>query len=277
MPRIDAHQHFWQFDPVRDNWIKDDMQVIRHDFMPDQLQPLLQAHHIDGCVVIQSTRDEQENLFHLNLAEQYAFIRGIVGWVDLRAANVSERLDYYSGFPLIKGFREVLQADTDRGAMLHKNFRQGIAALQAYGYTYDLLIQPDQLGFAARLVAGFPNQRFVIDHLAKPPVKAGLLQQWAKDITYIARHEHVYCKLSGLITEADWQRWQPADLTPYLDIVVQAFGTKRILFGSDWPVCLLAGGYDSVVRVMENYFSSFSQSEQDDFLGNNAVYFYNIN
>jgi len=277
MPRIDAHQHFWQYDPVRDHWITDEMQIIREDFMPGQLQPLLHANNMDGCIVVQSSQDEAENEFHLGLASQHDFIKGIVGWVDLRAANIHQRLDYYSSFDKMKGFRHMLQGETDRRLMLSDRFRNGIAALCPYNFTYDLLIQPDQLKYATELVAAFPDQAFVIDHIAKPPIATGISQQWLQDLQAIARHEQVYCKLSGLITEADWRHWQPAHLIPFMDAVVHAFGTKRIMFGSDWPVCLLAGSYGSVVQVMENYFSSFSKNEQADFWGNNAASFYNIN
>jgi L-fuconolactonase len=276
MVKIDAHQHFWQYNPVRDAWITDDMATIRRDFLPPDLQPVLAQHEFAGCVVVQSDQTETENAFQLRNAAAYPFIKGVVGWVDLRAPNIAERLDYYQQFDLLKGFRHVLQGEPDRALMLTPSFRRGIAALGPRGYTYDLLIFPDQLNFAQQLVAAHPHQRFVLDHIAKPPIKARQLGNWAKDLRALAAHANVWCKVSGMVTEANWHAWQLADFWPYLDVVFEAFGPERVMFGSDWPVCQVAGGYDAVVGLAEKYLVGFSAHEQARFWGQNAATFYNL-
>ena len=277
MPGIDAHQHFWKFDPVRDSWITDDMAVIQRDFMPDDLEPILQKHGLEGCVVVQSDQSEEETLFQVGNSEQYSFIKGVVGWTDLRAPNVQERLSEYSQYKKLKGFRHVLQGEPDRALMLSPGFKRGIAALGEFGFTYDILIFPDQLNYSRELAAAFPDQLFVVDHIAKPGIKAGTLKGWQEDIKALATLDNVYCKISGMVTEADWKHWKETDFHPYIDTVVEAFGTKRILFGSDWPVCQVAGGYDRMMDIVKNYFTSFSAAEQALFFGGNASSFYQLN
>jgi len=276
MPRIDAHQHFWQFDPVRDAWITDDMAAIQRDFLPADLAPILQQHGLDGCVAVQASQSEAETDWLLELAGEHNFIKGVVGWVDLQAENVAERLAHYSQFTKLKGFRHVLQGETDRALMLRPEFRRGVAALHQHGFTYDLLILPDQLGYAAELAKAFPAQPFVLDHLAKPLIKAGELAPWRHDLQALAAHENVFCKVSGMVTEADWQHWQPADFRPYLDVVFEAFGPSRVMFGSDWPVCNVAGGYGRIYALVADYITQLSPDEQDGFWGDNATRFYNL-
>lgn len=275
--RIDAHQHFWKFDPIRDSWIGPDMSVIQRDFLPGDLLPVLQAAGIDGCVVVQSDQSEEENEFQLKHAANNAFIKGVVGWIDLQAPAVEERLAYFSRFPKLKGFRHVLQGEKDRALMLKPAFKRGIGSLKKWGYTYDILIYPDQLGYTREFAATFPDQLFVIDHIAKPDIKAKkLTAEWAKAIRDVARQENVYCKISGMVTEADWAAWTPDELRPYLDTVIEAFGTERVLYGSDWPVCLVAASYNEVIQIVRDYFSSFSKDEQDAFFGKNATRFYHL-
>jgi L-fuconolactonase len=276
MARIDAHQHFWQFDPARDSWITDDMAAIRRDFLPADLQPILQQHRLDGCVVVQSDQSEDETAFQLANAAAHDFIKGVVGWVDLQAENVAGRLDYYRQFDKLKGFRHVLQGEADRALMLRPAFQRGIGELGPRGLTYDLLILPDQLGYAAELAAAFPNQPFVVDHIAKPPIKAQEIDAWMRDIRRLAAHENVCCKVSGMVTEADWQHWEPEDFRPYLDVVFAAFGPQRVLYGSDWPVCNVAGGYARAISILEDYLRPFSAAEQTQFWGDNAVRFYGL-
>lgn len=276
MQKIDAHQHFWKFDPIRDNWITDEMSVIRKDFLPQYLEPLLQQNGFDGCVTIQSEQSENENLFQLANAEKYDSIKGIVGWIDLQSENIAERLAYYKQFEKIKGFRHILQGESVRDIMLHPNFLRGISALKKFDYTYDILIYPDQLIFTKKFVAKFPEQKFVIDHLAKPYIKDKKIDEWKKDIQQVAQYENVYCKISGYITEADLKHWKKEDFKPYFDIVVELFGTNRIMFGSDWPVCLAGGDYNEVVNIVKDYFSSFTQQEQAQFFGLNPIEFYNL-
>jgi L-fuconolactonase len=277
MLKIDAHQHFWQFDPVRDSWITGDMSVIRRDFMPDDLLPILQRNDIDGSVLVQTCQTEEDNHFMLQLAKQNSFIKGIVGWVDLCADNIEERLHYYREYtPKMKGFRHVLQAEPDETFMLTKKFKRGISLLNSYGFAYDILIYPVHIKYAAALVAEFPEQRFVVDHLAKPLIKTGEIASWKRNIEALAQYQNVYCKVSGMLTEADWYSWRTEDFTPYLDVVFNAFSTNRVMYGSDWPVCMLAGGYNRALEILQIYISRFSQQEQEQFFGGNAIEFYKL-
>jgi len=273
---IDAHQHFWQFDPVRDNWINEEMAIIQHDFLPQQLEKILSENGIDGSVIVQSDQSEKENEFQLNNAAQYDFIRGVVGWVDLQAVDIEEKLLYYQQFKKLKGFRHVLQGEPQRDLMLQPAFKNGIGLLNKYGFSYDVLIFPDQLKYAAQLAAAFPDQPFVIDHIAKPKIKDGLIADWKKDIFSLAAHENVVCKISGMVTEADWKNWRAEEFTPYLDTIVAAFGTDRIMYGSDWPVCLVAADYAKTKQIVDDYFSQFSADEQAAFYGKTASAFYKL-
>jgi len=273
---IDAHQHFWQFDPVRDSWINEEMAIIQHDFLPQQLEKILSENGMDGSVVVQSDQSEKENKFQLNNAAQYDFIRGVVGWVDLQAADIEDKLSYYQQFIKLKGFRHVLQGEPQRDIMLQPAFKYGISLLNKYGFTYDLLIFPDQLKYAAQLAAAFPYQPFVVDHIAKPGIKDSLIAEWEKDITALAAYQNVYCKVSGLVTEADWNNWKATNFTPYLDTIVAAFGTNRIMYGSDWPVCLVAADYAKMKQIVDDYCSKFSASEQAAFFGKTATEFYKL-
>jgi L-fuconolactonase len=277
MLSIDAHQHFWKFDPFRDSWITDEMSVIRRDFLPGHLLPVLESAGLDGCVAVQADQSEHENDFLLEYADRYDFIKGVVGWVDLQSPAVNERLAYYSKFPKLKGFRHILQGEKDRALLLRPAFKNGIGLLRQYGYTYDILIYPDQLGYTREFVAAFPDQPFVIDHIAKPHIRdRKITEEWKAAIRAVAQYENVYCKISGMVTEADWKNWSLDDFRPYLDTVVEAFGTKRILYGSDWPVCLVAASYSDTLQIVRDYFSSFSRAEQQGFFGANAIKFYNL-
>ena len=276
MLRIDSHQHFWKYDPVRDSWINDEMSVIRKDFYPEQLQKILEANGFDGCITVQSDQTEIENAFQLGHAMKFDFIKAVVGWVDLQSENVEERLAYYQQFEKLKGFRHILQGEPRRDLMLKPDFKRGISLLHKYGYTYDILIFPDQLSYTLELVEEFPDQKFVIDHLAKPYIRDQKIYEWKNDMEELADHENVFCKVSGFVTEADWKNWKPEDFTPYLDVVTEAFGIDRLMFGSDWPVCLVAAAYEDVVSITENYFLSYTPNEREKVFGLNASKFYNL-
>lgn len=273
---IDSHQHFWKYDAVRDSWITGEMSAIQKDFLPHDLQPLLQQNGLEGCVLVQSDQSEEHNDFLLEQARGNDFIKGIVGWVDLRAENVAERLAYYKQFNIIKGFRHVLQAEEDRALMLKPEFMRGIATLQPFNFTYDILIYADQLKYVPEFVAAFPQQKFVIDHVAKPNIKAQRIDELTIDMMAAAVHENVSCKISGMVTEADWKNWKKEDFTPYIDVVCEAFGPDRIMFGSDWPVCLVAASYEEMMSIVSEYFSSFTANERELFFGKNAIQFYNL-
>jgi L-fuconolactonase len=275
-PIIDAHHHFWNYDPVRDSWITNEMKELQKDWLPSDIEDVFRANQVEGSVVVQADPSENENEYLLDLADQYSFIRGVVGWIDLKSERIEEKLKYYHQFSRMKGFRNLLQGEKQRDVMLDPAFKKGIGLLNKYGFSYDLLILPDQLEHAVKLVAAFPDQRFIIDHLAKPSIRKGIISDWKSAIAPFAGYQNVYCKISGMVNEADWKYWEENDFRPYLDTVVETFGTKRLIFGSDWPVCLLAAAYDEVKRIATNYFNTFSISEQADFFGANARTFYQL-
>ena len=276
MARIDSHQHFWQYNPQKHGWITDDMKVIQRDFLPSDLQPILQKNNIDGCISVQADQTETETEFLLELSDNHDFIKGIVGWVDLQVANIDERLVYYNQFKKLKGFRHIVQSETDSEFMLRPKFKNGIIALSLYDFTYDILIYHYQLEQAIQFVALFPNQKFVLDHLGKPDIKSGEYALWQTNIKKLALHQNVFCKISGMTTEGEWNNWKPSDFTVYLDIIVKAFGTDRLMYGSDFPVCTLAATYEEQLNIVTAYFSTFKYLEKKKIMGDNALKFYGI-
>ncbi len=272
---IDAHQHFWHYHSQKHEWINDEMAVIRKDFLPANLAPVLAANGVAGCVAVQADQTEAETGFLLQLSDENDFIQGVVGWVDLRSGMLEERLAHYAQFKKIKGFRHVLQGETP-AFMLQPSFLQGISLLNKYHFTYDILIYPQHLPAAIELVKQFPDQAFVIDHIAKPYIKDGLIDEWKKAMTAIARYPNVHCKISGMVTEADMRQWKTTDFTPYLDAVTEYFGVERLMYGSDWPVCLCAGSYQQVLHIVKDYFAGFSADEQQAVFAKNASVFYQL-
>ena len=274
--KIDSHIHFWKYHPVKEAWITDDMKVIQRDFLPNDVAPILQANGIDGCIAVQADQSETETHFLLQLADENDFIKGVVGWIDLKAPNVEERLEYLSQFKKLKGFRHIVEAESDVDFLLNANFCNGISLLAKYNYTYDILVSASQLKTVSEFVAKFPEQTFVIDHLAKPNIKKADFWVWENEIKAIAAYPNVHCKVSGLVTQADWDHWSKDDFTYCLDSVTTAFGIDRLLFGSDWPVCLLAASYDQSIAILLDYYNRFSPEKQKAFWGTNAVSFYNL-
>lgn len=272
---IDSHVHFWKYDKIRDSWITDDMQVLQQDYLPETIAGILKRNEVNGAVAVQADQSELETLFLKELAETHPVIKGVVGWIDLQNENILERLQYFSQFPIIKGWRHIVQAERD-DFLSRENLLRGIRALQAYNYTYDILVYHNQLKFVLEFVNKFPEQKFVIDHCAKPDIKNKKTDEWKVMMKELAEHPNMYCKLSGLFTEAKWKEWSAADFYPYLDVVFNAFGTNRLLFGSDWPVMLLSGMYIQWKSLLEKYMENFVQEEKQKVFGNNAVTFYNL-
>ena len=273
---IDSHQHFWKYDPVRDSWINGAMKIIQCDFLPSDLKPILTENNVDGCIAVQADQSETETTFLLNLATHNNFIKGVVGWVDLCDNHVQKRLEFFAQNKLFKGVRHILQAEKE-DFILDQAFMNGISELAALNLTYDLLVFPNQLKNSIQLVSKFSNQKFVLDHIAKPPIKSGEINDWKAAITALAKNPNVFCKLSGLTTEANWSSWNISDFTPYIDVVFEAFGTDRLMFGSDWPVCLLAGSYSKNKDIITSYIQQLSPTEQAQIMGLNAMDFYNLN
>jgi L-fuconolactonase len=274
--RIDAHQHFWKFDPVRDAWITDAMRGIQRDFLPKDLEPILKANAMAGCVAVQADQSETETLFLLELAAQHDFMKGVVGWVDLCSATVEERLQFFTSHKNLKGLRHIVQAEPDDDFMLRSDFQRGISMLKKYGFTYDILIYPKQLSAALKLVQQFPDQPFVIDHMAKPFIHESRLDNWQKQLSAFKTCAHVYGKLSGMVTEAKWNQWKYDDFLPYLDIAMETFGASRLMYGSDWPVCLVSASYTAQLNIVQQYISKLTTSEQAAIMGGNAIQFYKL-
>ncbi len=274
--KIDSHQHFWHYHPDTHGWIDDEMAVLRRDYLPDELQGELKQAGYDGCVAVQAAQSEAETRFLLDLAAKHEFIRGVVGWLDLTVDNAEVPLAAFAEEKKLSGLRHIVQDEVDDNFLLQENFMGNIARLEKFGLTYDILIYPKHLAVAREFVAAFPNQKFVLDHLAKPFIRAGEMMPWAAEIKLLGKFPNVHCKFSGMITEADWQHWQPADFAPYLDTVLSAFGPERLMIGSDWPVCRLAGEYSAVMSVVEDYIRRLSVAEQAAILGENARDFYGL-
>lgn len=272
---IDSHVHFWQFDPVRDTWITRDMAVLQQDYLPKQLIKLFQSNDVDGVVAVQADQSEAETLFLCRLAEDYNVIKGVVGWIDLCNERVMERLEFFATNPIIKGWRHIVQAEPDN-FLKNKAFLQGIQCINQYHYTYDILIYPSQLPAVIEFIHHFPQQKFVIDHAAKPEIKAGNIREWSIGINELAKNEHVYCKLSGLFTETQWQQWKEDEFYPYFDILFECFGAERLMMGSDWPVLLLSGQYSEWKRLLEGYIQKNCPHDYYKIMGENAIKFYNI-
>lgn len=252
------------------------MVAIRRDFLPQDLIPELRQNRVDGTIAVQADQSEQETMFLLDLAARHDFMRGVVGWVDLCSERLPERLQFFSQFAKLRGLRHVVQTEADDRFMLRTDFVRGIGELQAFGFTYDILIYARQLPAAIELAGKFPRQKFVLDHIAKPAIKTKEIAGWERDIRELAKAANVWCKLSGMITEADWRNWQPGDLKPCLDVVFDCFGAERLMFGSDWPVCLLAGSYGRVKEIIAKYTEALPHSAKSDIFGYNAARFYGL-
>ena len=256
---IDAHQHFWIYDPREYGWIDDTMTPLRRDFLPVDLQHELEWEGFEGSVAVQARQSLQETRWLLELAGPSPFILGVVGWVDLRSPQVREDLQALARNPKLVGIRHIVQSEPDDRFLLQPDFLRGISLLAEFDLAYDILIYPKHLRVAAEFARRFPEQRFVLDHLAKPEIKSGNIQAWKKGIAELAANPNVYCKLSGLVTEADWTHWKPADTRPYLDVALEYFGANRLMIGSDWPVCTLAGAYSRVMGLVNDYLSGHSE------------------
>ena len=277
MKRIDSHQHFWQYNPAEHTWMTNAMQALKRNFMPTDLSPLLNQIGFDGCIAVQARHSLEETNWLLNLANENDFIKGVVGWVDLRSPNIHDVLLSYSRQRKLVGVRHVVHDEPDDNFMLQPAFQNGIAALKEFKLTYDLLLFPKHIPVALQLLEKFPEQLFVLDHIAKPFISTKEFSPWKEDMKELAKHPNVYCKLSGMVTEAKWNDWKEDDFKQYLDIVTESFGTNRIMIGSDWPVCTLAGNYSATMNVVINYANQFSKEISDKILGGNCIDFYKIN
>ena len=256
--------------------MNDQMSVLKRNYLPSDLAPFLAQLNFDGCIAVQARQSIEETRWLLELSEGNDFVRGVVGWLDLCSPQLSEQLERFAHRPRLLGVRHVVQDEPDDEFMLRPVFLEGISQLREFGLTYDLLLYPKHLPVAVRLVEQFPDQAFVLDHIAKPPIAAAKLSPWGEDLHRLAEFPNVYCKLSGMVTEANWKTWKPEDFHPYLDVVVEAFGTSRLMIGSDWPVCTVSSDYVKTMQLVLDYISRFTTGEQNAILGDNCAEFYGI-
>jgi len=272
--RIDAHQHFWIYNEKEYAWITDDLRKIRRNYEPDDLFKELKANQFDGAIAVQARQNLEETEWLLKLAEENEFIKGVVGWVDLRSNQLESQLERFCKRKKFVGVRHVVQDEPDNQFVVGEDFLDGISLLSKYNLTYDILVFAHQLPYSTKMVEKFPDQKFVLDHIAKPKIKDQELDSWEREMETVATYPNVYCKLSGMLTEADWKDWKEEDFKPYLDVVFGCFGTKRVMFGSDWPVSQLAGSYKDTVSLVESYIESYSEEDRNSIMGNNALNFY---
>ena len=274
--RIDSHQHFWIYDPNQYPWMTDELSAIRSNHLPEHLQVEFDRLGIDGSVAVQARQSLDESRWLLKMADESCLIKGVVGWVDLRSEHVEDQLAEFAEHPKFVGVRHVVQDEPDENFMLLPEFIRGISKLKSYDLSYDILVFPNQLPAAIELVKQFPDQSFVLDHIAKPLIKDKEISTWDEHIRELAQFSNLTCKVSGMITEANWTAWKTSDFTPYLDVVFEAFGEDRLMYGSDWPVCKLAGSYRQVYDLTDNYLSQFSPLAKEKFFGGVASEFYGL-
>ena len=272
--RIDSHQHFWNYNPVEYGWINDDLSKIKRDFTPADLFEELHNNGFDGSIAVQARQSLEETEWLLQLADEHEFIFGVVGWVDLQSDDLEKQLERFIDNRKFVGVRHVVQDEPDDQFVLGEDFLDGISLLNKFSLTYDILVFERQLPASIKMVEKFPEQKFVLDHIAKPRIKEKIVDDWKEQIEIMSQYPNVLCKLSGMLTEADWVSWKMDDFKLYLDVVFEAFGTERLMFGSDWPVCRLAGNYGDTVRLVESYISGFSKQEKEAIMGKNAIDFY---
>jgi len=273
---IDSHHHFWKYDPIEYDWIDDSMKVIRKDFLPESLELTIREAGVDGVISVQARQSVEETSWLLEMARQNKFIKGVVGWLPLINDDIEVELEKYSGNKLLKGLRHVIQGEPDPKFMLRKDFNSGVSLLKKYSMAYDILIVERQLPNMIRFVDQHPDQVFVLDHIAKPLIAKHELSLWKENIQELARRENVSCKISGMVTEADFNSWTPQQLQPYFDVVLEAFGADRLLFGSDWPVCLVATSYKNWMELVQKNISELSKIEQAKIMGENAIRLYRL-
>ncbi|HRH45616.1 MAG TPA: amidohydrolase family protein [Pyrinomonadaceae bacterium] len=274
--KVDSHQHFWDLKRFNYEWMSPDDQILYRDFLPKNFEPILQKTQIEKVVAVQAHQSVEETIWLLKLADEFDFIGGVVGWVDLQSENLNEQLTKFSKHPKFKGVRHIVQDEPKDDWILQPKVIKGINQLSDFNLTYDILIFPKHLKYFPQLVENCPQVSFVIDHLAKPPIAAGEIIDWKKDLKAVAKFPQIYCKLSGMVTEANHQNWTREDLLPYFETVLELFGTKRLMFGSDYPVCLLAANYEKVLDTYQSFLKDLSEDGQDQIMGENARQFYKL-
>ena len=274
--KIDSHHHFWKYSVAEYPWIGDSMLALRRDFLPEHLKAEIAAVGIDGVVSVQARQTVGETEWLLSLADGNDFIKGVVGWVPLVEPGVREVIAKFAANPKLRAVRHVVQEEPDDRFILGEDFNRGVSMLKDFGLVYDILIFERQLAASIEFVDRHPQQIFVLDHIAKPRIGDHAIEPWRANIRELARRQNVFCKVSGMVTEADWKTWSEEELRPYFDVVLEAFGPKRLMFGTDWPVCLAASGYGRWVEVVRKFAAGLSADEQEWLFGKTAKEAYRL-
>ena len=274
--RIDAHQHFWNHDPIKHFWINDDMKVIKRDFSPGDLAPLLKESKFDGTIAVQADETMAETTFLLDLARKNDYIKAVVGWVDLRKEAVEDDLLMLKSQQKLAGFRCIMQGTEDEAFLKNRLFIQNVSRLTQFDFTYDLLVFHNQMESLVRFTDKLQDNRLILDHIGKPDIKNKQIKQWKEQLRILSANPNIYCKLSGMLTEADHQRWTYDDIMPYMETAAEYFGVDRLCFGSDWPVCLLAGSFKQVHDVVDRFVEQLNTTEREKIFGTNTAAFYKI-
>jgi len=273
---IDAHHHLWRYTPLEFGWIDEPMQALRRDFLPEDLKAAMATAGIDGSIAVQARQTLEETRWLLDLAEASDSIRGVVGWAPIAGEEFPGCMEEFDGRDKLKGLRHVIQGEKDEHYILREDFNSGIRTLAGSGLVYEILIYERHLADTIYFVDEHPEQVFVLDHVAKPLIAAGRLEPWAARMRELALRQNVWCKVSGMVTEAKWDAWSPETLKPYLDVAVDAFGPERLMAGSDWPACLVASGYAQWWQVLRDYFAEFSEAERAAVFGGTAINVYGL-
>ena len=273
---IDSHQHFWNYDPIRDIWIDNSMAILKRNFLPKDLKKIYQINSIEGCVAVQADQSEEETIFLLDQASKNSFIKGVVGWLDIKSSKLNDLLSYYKKYSAFKGLRHIVQNEKDVNFMLKSDFQRGLSCLKEYNLTYDILIKEHQMDQAIKMVKKNPNQIFILDHIGKPKISKNVDSTWIKNINELSLNENVFCKISGLVTETKFFKWEIDDFKPFLDLIFDCFGVDRVMYGSDWPVCLIASTFEDTINIVKNHISSFSDNEKNKIMSLNAIKAYNL-
>jgi len=274
---IDSHQHFWQPGRFDYPWMNSSLGVLYRDYLPDQLEPILAQNGVSKTVLVQASNSMEESRWLLQLAADYPFIAGVVGWVDLMADDVDRQLDELTALPKFKGVRHLVESEPADDWLVQPQVLRGLKRLSTYGVSYDLLVHTRHLKHIQKVVDACPGLKLVIDHMGKPPIASGEIETWRQELRQVAANEQTNCKLSGLVTEANWTSWTKSDLRPYVDCALELFGSSRLLFGSDHPVCLLAASYERVLECFRELLNELSGDEQVKIFGGNAAQFYGLN
>ena len=274
---VDSHQHFWQVGRFDYPWMTSDLGVLYRDYLPEDFAPVLRANGVEETVLVQASNSVTESRWLLQLADENSFIAGVVGWVDLRSAEVEVQLDDLSAHPKFKGVRHLVESEPQDDWLVQPAVLSGLQRVQTYGLSYDLLVHTRHLQYVPVIAESCPELPLVIDHLAKPPIAKHEIIEWSQAMKPLASYKNIHCKLSGLVTEANWNSWQTDDLRPYVEYALELFGADRLLFGSDYPVCLLAASYDRVLQAFQEILGGLSDTEREKIFSANAAKFYRLN